>query len=269
MRIVSYFSSGVPSAVATKLALTAKWPSGYDEFVIYNFEIVEEHEDNKRFLSDCQKWFGHTHQIETVGNDRYNRSTDKVFLDTKYLVGPYGARCTSELKKAMRHKFGKPSDLVILGYTSEEEHRVKRLQLAEPMLKIWPILIEKQLDRNETMALFERTTIELPIMYRLGYRNNNCIGCVKGGAGYWNKIRKDFPNRFAEMAKIERQLGRTICKREWVESGERKTERIYLDELPEGLGRYNFEPEFQCGIFCHTAEMDISAAHNAYPEVTS
>lgn len=30
-------------------------------------------------------------------------------------------------------------------------------------------------------------------MYDLGYANNNCIGCVKGGIGYWNKIRIDFP----------------------------------------------------------------------------
>ena len=23
--------------------------------------------------------------------------------------------------------------------------------------------------------------IEIPVMYRLGYNNNNCVGCVKGG----------------------------------------------------------------------------------------
>ena len=31
-------------------------------------------------------------------------------------------------------------------------------------------------------------------MYDLGYPNNNCIGCIKGGMGYWNRIRKDFPD---------------------------------------------------------------------------
>ncbi len=37
-------------------------------------------------------------------------------------------------------------------------------------------------------------------MYDLGYPNNNCIGCVKGGMGYWNKIRKDFPEVFQKRA---------------------------------------------------------------------
>ena len=30
----------------------------------------------------------------------------------------------------------------------------------------------------------------------MGYNNNNCIGCIKGGMGYWNKIRVDFPEVF-------------------------------------------------------------------------
>ena len=42
-------------------------------------------------------------------------------------------------------------------------------------------------------SLIERAGLRLPEMYRLGYANANCVGCVKGGAGYWNKIRRDFP----------------------------------------------------------------------------
>ena len=45
--------------------------------------------------------------------------------------------------------------------------------------------------------MFERTfDFARPLMYDLGYPNNNCIGCVKGGMGYWNHIRKDFPEVF-------------------------------------------------------------------------
>ena len=92
------------------------------------------------------------------------------------------------------------------------------------------------------------------MMYRLGYKNNNCIGCVKGQAGYWNKIRVDFPERFAEMAAIERELKRTICKREWKENGVRKRERIYLDEMSPTLGHYASEPSISCGVLCQSAE---------------
>ena len=254
-RIVSYFSGGIPSAVATKLALSNH--SHADEVIIYNFEVKEEHPDNKRFLSDCEEWFGQ--KIITVGNEKYDRSAHKVFRDTRFLVGPSGARCTGELKKAMRWEVGKPDDRIVMGYTMEERHRIDRLQASEPLLNMWPILIERDLSREDVMAVFQRTGIKFPEMYKMGYRNNNCIGCVKGQAGYWNKIRVDFPERFAEMAIIERELGRQICKREWTdEHGVRQLERIYLDELPPDLGDYKAEQEYQCGIFCQMAEQDFT-----------
>ena len=64
---------------------------------------------------------------------------------------------------------------------------------------------------------------------------NNCIGCVKGGMGYWNKIRRDFPERFEEMAALEKEIGRKICKR----TINKVTERIWLSDLPEGIGNYD------------------------------
>jgi hypothetical protein len=82
-------------------------------------------------------------------------------------------------------------------------------------------------------------------MYRLGYRNNNCIGCVKGQAGYWNKIRRDFPKVFRRMAKVERSLNAAICKTE--RGGERQ--RVFLDELPKDAGRYE-DLDITCGLFC-------------------
>ena len=53
-RIVCQFSCGAASAVATKLALAE-----YGErCAIVNAFIVNEHEDNRRFLADCERWFG-------------------------------------------------------------------------------------------------------------------------------------------------------------------------------------------------------------------
>lgn len=46
--------------------------------------------------------------------------------------------------------------------------------------------------------------INIPVMYQLGY---NCIGCLKGSMGYWNKIRIDFPDMFKERAEDERLIG--------------------------------------------------------------
>ena len=84
--------------------------------------------------------------------------------------------------------------------------------------------------------------IEVPAMYKLGYKNNNCIGCVKGGKGYWNKIREDFPESFDRMAKQERRMGVKILK------------DVYLDELPRGVGRYESELDLECGVACEIGE---------------
>ena len=61
-RIVSWFSCGAASAVATKLAL-AKGP-----VTIAYCEVVEEHPDNKRFLKDCENWYGQ--EILILVNDK-------------------------------------------------------------------------------------------------------------------------------------------------------------------------------------------------------
>lgn len=249
-RYVSWFSCGAPSAVATKLAIA----SGVTP-KIYYCEVEQEHSDNQRFLQECERWFGV--DIEIIGNDDFSRSTDEVFRKTKFLVGPTGARCTSELKKSLRWQHSRPSDIHIMGYTIEEERRANRLLQSEPLLQTLPILIDRKLTKNDCLSITKRAGIRLPKMYELGYRNNNCIGCVKGQAGYWNKIRIDFPERFREMAQIERQLDRKICKIEWRENGSRHLKRVFLDELPPDAGKYGSEPDLECGIFCQQAEADI------------
>lgn len=64
------------------------------------------------------------------------------------------------------------------------------------------------------------------------------LGCVKGGMGYWNKIRIDFPEVFRRMAVLEREIGRTVIK------------GVYLDELEPNRGR-NKEIELpSCDVIC-------------------
>jgi hypothetical protein len=90
-------------------------------------------------------------------------------------------------------------------------------------------------------------------MYKFGYQHNNCIGCVKSsGAGYWNKIRQDFPAQFWMMAGASRVLGVKMIQI----TKDKVKERIFLDELEPGTGRYQDEPEIQCGIFCEKAESE-------------
>lgn len=245
-RIVCWFSCGAASAVATKLAIAEN--AGKLPLIVAYTEVVEEHPDNKRFLAECAEWFGC--EIVVLRNEEYEASIYAVFQRTRFLKSPKGAACTRILKKAVREGFQRPGDIQVFGYTVEEQHRVDRLLDANSEMRLSLPLIENGLNKADCIAMIERTGIQLPAMYALGYKNNNCIGCVKGEAGYWNKIRRDFPEQFEKMAAMEERLGRTVCK---IERGGTRV-RVSLRDLPPDAGNYEAESDIECSIFCHMAE---------------
>lgn len=238
-RIVGWFSCGAASAVAAHLLLKR-----YDRErvrLVYT-DTGSEHPDSKRFMADCEEWLGH--RIETIRSERH-ADIWSVFEKERFLVGPDGARCTAELKKKPRYAFQHPLDLQAFGYTIDETDRAARFREQNPDVRLLTPLIEAGLSKADCLATLRRVGIELPAMYRLGYRNNNCIGCVKGGMGYWNKIRVDFPETFQRMARIERELGHAINKD--------KGGAVYLDELAPGRGRYAEEADVECSLLCYSA----------------
>ena len=238
-RIVCWFSCGAASAVATKLAISEN--AGKLPIVIAYTEVIEEHEDNKRFLADCEKWFGQ--EILIMGNDRYKRSIFETFKTSAMNIKG-SAPCTQKLKKQVRIKFEQVNDRQVFGYTVEEQQRYDRFIDVNNDVDIWVPLIDKGLTKEDCLGMLKNAGIELPKMYQLGYHNNNCIGCVKGGMGYWNKIKVDFPNQFNRMASLERFKKQTILKDR------------YLDELKPTDGNYPAEPNIECSIFCQMAEED-------------
>lgn len=248
-RTVCWFSCGAASAVATKIAI--------DTFkdrplVIAYCGIVNEHPDNERFLKDCERWFGRS--IVRLGNDEYKRDIYEVFDRTDYLVGPKGAACTRLLKKEVRRQFERPGDRQVFGYTLGEEERLDAFIDANNGVDVKAPLISQGLDKSACLAIIAAAGIELPAMYRMGYRNNNCIGCVKGGVGYWNKIRVDFPEVFERMAQQEEKMGRTMLR----VSIDGKRQRVPLRKLDPEAGRHDSEPDFECGIACEMAIFDYA-----------
>ena len=249
MRTISLFSCGAASAVATKLIL-AEEPNT----LIYNTEIIEEHIDNRRFLYDCEKWYGKS--IIRWRNDKYNGSIYEVFEKQNWIKGPNGATCTKHLKRSLYKNMFQPGDTMVIGFTVEEEHRLKRLihGVGGPDgVKIRARLIEKALTKNDCLGLLANAGIEIPEMYKLGYSNNNCIGCVKGGKGYWNKIRVDFPDVFERMAAMEEKTKCSFFK-ETKKGGPRTT----LRDLKLGEGAILKEPNISCGFFCQMAEEEMN-----------
>jgi len=241
-RIVCWFSCGAASAVATKLAIFEN-ANIYPLIIAYT-EVLEEHPDNKRFLADCEKWFGQ--EILILGNDKYKRSIFETFKTSAMNIKG-SAPCTQKLKKQVRQKFETPNDRQVFGYTAEEQQRMNRFIDANNDVDIWCPLIDKGLTKEDCLAMLENAKIELPEMYRLGYNNNNCIGCVKGGMGYWNKIKVDFPEHFDRMAKLERFKNQSVLKDR------------FLDELKISDGNYPTESRIECSIFCQLAEEDYKS----------
>ena len=244
-RIISWFSCGAASAVATKLAI-----ANHGDVEVVYCEVIEEHPDNMRFLKDCEKWFGQ--EIKIIGNDKYCRSIYEVFDKTRYLAGHGGARCTLELKKNVRKGFELPTDVQVFGYTVEEQNRVDRFIDANNDVDLVTPLIDRGLTKQDCLAMLQNAGIELPAMYKLGYKNNNCRGCVKAQSpAYWKKIQIDFPEFFDAMSAQEKRLGVKICKA--TIDGVADT-RIPLTNLPEWIEPMDDSIDAQCGIFCHMAE---------------
>ncbi len=248
-RILSWYSHGAASAVATKLAIAEG-----DPVTVVCCEVVEEHPDNKRFRQACEQWFDQ--EIIVLGNDKYHRSIYEVFDKTRYLSGHYGARCTVELKKNIRKGFELPDDVQIFGYTAEEQRRVDRFIDANNDVDFRAPLIERGLTKQDCLAMIENAGIELPAMYKLGYNNNNCRGCVKAESpAYWKKIQIDFPEYFEAMAAQEKRLGVKICK---ATIDGVPDVRMPLTELPEWIQPKDDTIDIQCGIFCHMAEAEYA-----------
>ena len=234
---VSWFSAGVSSAVATKLLI--------DEIdrIIYT-HIDDQHPDSLRFAKQCETWFNKP--VEILQSEF--KSVEDVCTKERYINGPSGAACTRILKKEVRNKWEQDHEeyhlRYIWGLDCDEQDRAIRLSVAMPAQEHICPLIDKRITKNGAHQMLKASGIKRPAMYDLGYHNNNCIGCVKGGMGYWNKIRKDFPEVFKARAKMERKVGRSCIN------------GTFLDELHPEAGRHDAPICESCGILCEMLSLN-------------
>lgn len=242
--IVVWFSSGAASAEA--VFQTIERYGDYCNIRVVNNPVMEECSDNRRFLEDVSNLIDV--EIEYATNPDYpSTSCVDVWDKRKFMSGPKGAPCTLELKKnARKHWESENShDWLVLGFTSEEQHRYDRFAKFERE-NVLPVLIDSKSTKGYCYASVIGRGLQLPKVYSQGYPNANCIGCVKASSPtYWNHVRKHHPEVFEQRAEQSRRLGSKLvlvnCK------------RTYLDELdPNKQGRPLKGMDFECGIFCGT-----------------
>ncbi|GKX32351.1 hypothetical protein SH1V18_48310 [Vallitalea longa] len=243
--LVSWFSAGVSSFIATYLMRDK-----IDKILYCHIE--DQHPDTLRFINDCEKALGY--KIEKIQSPYKN--VDSVQKQFQFINSAYGNKCTEILKKRVRKQweYGKKNLTYIWGFDLNEKHRKEQIEASMPQCDhIFP-LIDHQLTKQECHGMLKELKIKRPKMYDLGYHNNNCIGCPKGGMGYWNKIRIDFPEVFLKRAKREREIGHTCIKD--------INGPIYLDELDPNRGRFEEEIMEDCDIICQLKMCGTKGAVN-------
>jgi 3'-phosphoadenosine 5'-phosphosulfate sulfotransferase (PAPS reductase)/FAD synthetase len=233
MLTVSYFSAGVSSAVATKLMI------GEIDRVMYT-HIDDQHQDTMRFVRDCEAWFGkpvEVWQSPLKSVENACRFSGRI----KNRQGG-GANCTRHLKKNVRKEFEaqhRDALRIVWGMDWNEQNRCEGIARAMPHFRhVFP-LVERKMTKEHAHEVLRASGIRRPAMYELGYHNNNCIGCVNGGMGYWNKVRVDFPKVFAARAAMERALNFPCIASD-----------VWLDELDPERGRHEGPICDDCGIMC-------------------
>lgn len=245
-RTVVWVSAGAASAVAAKLTLRHE-----PEAVLAYCETGAEHPDNERFLADVSRWCDRP--IERLRSERY-ASTWDVWERESYLAGIDGAPCTVRLKVMPRIAWQQPADVHVFGYTADARdiERARRLRDTYFEMQIRTPLIDRGVPKDACLALIERSGLKLPVMYGLGFHNNNCIPCVKATSpNYWANVRKHFPEQFERMSTLARSLDVRLCRI--------KDERRFIDEIPADWPTTDaIAPS--CDFLCHIAEQDLQNA---------
>ena len=233
---VCWMSAGVSSFIAGYLVRET-----VDEFIY--IDIADQHPDSLRFIKDCEKALGKP--IKILRSSEYDSVEEAIRSAGVIRMVSGFAPCTAWLKKRVRKQWElEHSDYEITyvwGFDLNEKRRAENVSDTMSEFNHEFPLIDNNLLKQDCHAIAAKLGIKRPVMYDMGYNNNNCIGCIKGGMGYWNKIRVDFPEVFESRAKLERDIGASCIN------------GCFLDELDPSRGRMSDEIMQDCGIFCELA----------------
>lgn len=201
---IAWWSGGVTSAVTCKLCID--W-FGLDCVRVVSIGTKNEDDDTYRFMKDCEAWYGCT--IEVCSNANYP-SIQSVWRKYNSLNTARGAICSTELKRQVREEFQKNNAYSVqaFGFEIDEMSRAKALRKNHPGARpIFPLIYEL-LSKKDCIKIIQKAGIDLPVTYQYGFHNNNCFktGCVQGGIGYWQKMKREFPEKFEAMAAMEHEL---------------------------------------------------------------
>lgn len=245
MTTIGWVSGGITSAVACYMLR-----SSIDEFVY--IDTGSEHPDTARFLRDLEALYGK--KILVLRSKDHPNIWD-VFEKRRFIKSPFGAPCTMKLKREVREAYCKGKDIThVWGFTADETARISKI-LKLPGSHLVPLLDAGYTKQMCMDFAVQALKLDVPTMYKLGFPNNNCVGCVKGGAGYWNLIRVHFPEIFQRMAALEQDIGAAILRKDG--------SKLYLKDLPPTMGRNKPIHIADCGATGEVCEIQLSREFHA------
>lgn len=271
-KIICWWSGGITSAVACKISIDL---FGLENCRVIMIDTHNEDFDTYRFKEDCEEWYGKEIEVISAIPDDYE-SIQHVWRKHISLNVATGAICSTQLKRRVREKWEKDNefDHQVFGFEFDKKEFNRGLSLLKNHSQAKPIfpLLMLGYNKDDCIRIVTEAGLTIPRMYQLGFRNNNCFktGCVQGGVGYWQKMQREFPDKFNAMANMEHELtnakGKPVCmlRDQSKAAKESGNELVFLKKHPDypNLKSINempdckVEPLFECNGFCGTNDLN-------------
>jgi len=205
MRHIVSYSTGLSSSLA---AVRVAERYGADHTLLVFMDTHFEDEDNYRFMREFVYKTGLEILYLSEGRTPYQVSHAEHVIPNSRV-----APCTHRLKiEPFRAWLKTQSELITIhiGYDFSEMHRCEPTRKNYESLGYavdFPLLWKPYEFRSYEIISREDWGIEPPRMYKLGYTHANCGGrCVKQGHGDWLRTLVNFPERYAEIERWEREM---------------------------------------------------------------
>ena len=206
-RIIVAISGGKASAWCADWVLKS-YPK--EDVVLYFNDTKWEHNDLYRFLNDLAVYFD-----KEITFDSDGRSPEELFYDHNAIANNRMPFCSHELKAQRLQRFYQDGDTLVFGIGTDEPQRANRLvgryQTVAVKTGKWPTLRFPLISENMTSEKVDdwlgSTGIQEPLLYRLGFKHNNCSGgCVRAGKKHWKMLYEKLPEVYANRERVEKEM---------------------------------------------------------------
>jgi hypothetical protein len=198
MHYVISLSGGAASAVAGDRAIERY---GIENTTFWFSDTNWEDEDLYRLLDDLERRWGKKIVRYCDGRTPLQVASDRQLIPNQKI-----APCSFELKIKPFTKYlaalPKPVT-VLLGLDWREQHRMaapkRNYEAIEGVSVDYPLMWQPY-EYRPYQEVLKSWGIAIPRLYLMGAPHNNCgLRCVKQGVREWQRLRLNFPERFAEV----------------------------------------------------------------------